>query len=465
MATAALTKTFGSASSASDRYKFTFSTWFKRGTAGDNDYLFGHQSSDGANDFAIRLDKDSGNSLLRVYDYQSSSYTIHKQTSRFFRDHSAWYHLVVKIDTTQSSASDRVKIYINGVEETSFSTSVDPNQNQSVYAFSNTGQPTVISGRYTNSLASGYYFDGSLTHTHCCIGYAYDASSFGETDTTSGIWKPKTAPSVTYGSNGFFLKFENSGAMGTDSSGNSNTFTINGTLTQNIDTPSNNFATLNGINAGGGNTTLSNGGLTYTRTDYSHNARSTLGFTKGKWYWEQKQSDNSTRIGLITSGFSNNLDTDSTDAYYGTYANGGVYILLSHSGTSWQSTNNDTSRSITTYTNAIGCSAGDILMGAVDADAGKLWIGVNGVWMNSGDPAAGSNNQITFTNSTPDELQVYAGFGTSSSRTVNFNFGSGFFGTTAVTSANADANGLGAFEYTVPSGYYAICTKNIKEFG
>ena len=104
-------------------------------------------------------------------------------------------------------------------------------------------------------------------------------------------------------------------------------------------------------------------------------------------------------------------------------------------------------------------------MGAVDADAGKLWIGVNGVWMNSGDPAAGSNNQITFTNSTPDELQVYAGFGTSSSRTVNFNFGSGFFGTTAVTSANADANGLGAFEYTVPSGYYAICTKNIKEFG
>jgi hypothetical protein len=139
--------------------------------------------------------------------------------------------------------------------------------------------------------------------------------------------------------------------------------------------------------------------------------------------------------------------------------------MNSASGTSWQTTNNDTSRSITTYTSAIGARAGDILMGAVDADAGKFWIGVNGTWMNSGDPAAGSNNQITFTNSTPDELQVYAGFGTSSSRTVNFNFGSGYFGTTAVTSANADANGFGAFEYAVPSGYYAICTKNIKEFG
>ena len=203
----------------------------------------------------------------------------------------------------------------------------------------------------------------------------------------------------------------------------------------------------------------------YSRTDYSHNARSTLGFTKGKWYWEQKQSDNSTRIGLITSGFSNNLDTDSTDAYYGTYANGGVYLMNSASGTSWQATNNDTSRSITTYTSAIGASAGDILMGAVDADAGKLWFGVNGTWMYSGNPAGGTNNQITFTNNSMDELQVYAGFGTSSSRTVNFNFGSGFFGTTAVASANADGNGLGSFEYAVPSGFYSICTKNIKEFG
>ena len=149
--------------------------------------------------------------------------------------------------------------------------------------------------------------------------------------------------------------------------------------------------------------------------------------------------------------------------------NGGVYLMNSASGTSWQSTNNDTSRSITTYSSAIGASAGDILMGAVDADAGKFWIGVNGTWMNSGDPAAGSNNQITFTNSTPDELQVYAGFGTSNSRTVNFNFGSGFFGTTAVTSNSGageqDDAGLGKFQYDVPAGFYSICTKNIKEFG
>ena len=236
-------------------------------------------------------------------------------------------------------------------------------------------------------------------------------------------------------------------------------------MTQNIDTPSNNFATLNPAFAGGGSTTLTNGALTYSLSNYSYNARSTLGFSKGKWYWEQKQSDTSTRIGLITSGYTNDLDTDNVNAYYGGSGGGGVYLLLSASGTSWQRTNNNTSRSVDTYTSASASSAGDILMGAVDADAGKLWIGVNGTWLNSGDPAAGSNNQITFSNSTGDELQVIAGFGTSNSRVSYYNFGSGYFGTTAVSSGNADGAGLGIFEYSVPSGFYSICTENIKNYG
>ena len=438
--------------------KFTISVWVKRAelsSSGMNAMCGSNSTGSHATQFFF--DGES----LRFFDNYSSTDLV---TNRKFRDTNAWYHVVAAIDTSQITAADRVKIYVNGTQETSFATSNYPTQNSGMILNIN-GYTFYVGTAETADGNKFGYFDGSMTHFHFSDGQAYAPTVFGETDSTSGIWKPKTAPSVTYGNNGFFLKFENSGNLDLDSSGNNLTFTTSGTLTQNVDTPSNVFATLNGINAGGGNTALSNGGLTYTRTDYNHNARSTLGFTKGKWYWEQKQSDNATRIGLITSGFSNNLDTDSTDAYYGTYANGGVYLMNSASGTSWQATNNDTSRSITTYTSAIGASAGDILMGAVDADAGKLWLGVNGTWMNSGDPAAGSNNQITFTNSTPDELQVYAGFGTSSSRTVNFNFGSGFFGTTAVTSANADANGLGAFEYTVPSGYYALCTKNIKEFG
>ena len=441
--------------SGSATTKFTLSMWIKRGST-DTGRMF--SATGGSGDVYFRF--NAGGVIEWSGHGSNASSAGYFLTNRLFRDFSSWYHFVIRFDSTQASASDRLRFYVNGTQEESFSTYTDVNQNatDNISLSSNT--------HYWGGAASSQYFDGMMTHLHYSNGYSYGPDTFGETDTTSGIWKPKTAPSLTYGSQGYFLKFENSGAMGTDSSGNSNTFTVaNGTLTQQSDTPSNVFAALNNANVGGGASTLTNSCLTYTRTDYSHNARSTLGFTKGKWYWEQKQSDNSTRIGLITSGFSNNLDTDSTDAYYGTYANGGVYNLLSNSGTSWQRTNNDTSRSVDTYTSAIGSSAGDILMGAVDADSGKLWIGVNGVWMNSGDPAAGSNNQITFTNSTPDELQVYAGFGTSSSRTSNFNFGSGFFGTTAVTSANADANGLGAFEYTVPSGYYAICTKNIKEFG
>ena len=449
MASANLSKT---PSSAGNRKKFNFSFWVK-GRDFVSDYMF--FSASGSTESSILFDASS---RLEYYEYNGSSKTTQVTTNRLFRDSAAWYHIVISVDTTQSTSSNRVKIYVNGTQETDLANSTYGAQDFDSL-FNNT------TAQYIGSNASGGNFEGYMAHIHFNDGYTYDSSSFGETDTTSGIWKPKTSPSVTYGSNGYFLKFDNSGAMGTDSSGNSNTYTVGGTMTQSPDTPSNNFATLNAVNPGGGATTLSNGNLTYTRTDYSHNARSTLGFTKGKWYWEQKQSDISTRIGLITSGFSNNLDTDSTDAYYGTYANGAVYILLSNNATNWQRTNNTTSRSIDTYTSAIASSAGDILMGAVDADAGKLWLGVNGTWMNSGDPAAGSNNQITFTNTTPDELQVYAGFGTSSSRTVNYNFGSGYFGTTAVASANADANGFGAFEYAVPSGYYAICTKNIKEFG
>jgi hypothetical protein len=453
MATTALTKTFGSASSASDRYKFTFSTWFKRGVAGDNDYLFGHQSSDGANDFAIRLDKDSGNPRLRVYDYQSSSYNLHKQTTRFFRDHSAWYHLVVKIDTTQLSASDRVKIYINGVEETSFSTSVDPSQNQSVYAFSNTGQPTVISGRYTNSLAAGYYFDGSLTHTHCCIGYAYDASDFGQTNATSGIWTPKTAPSVTYGSNGFFLKFENSGAMGTDSSGNSNTFTVNGTLTQNVDTPSNNFATLNPLSTHGNNTlTAGNTKISFTANTSYTNSIGNIGVNNGRWYAECKLAGVTTyypALGIASMG-------NATNRYYDPLYTGAH--LGADEGTAYFKHGNIQAAG-SNVGNYASFTTGDIIGMYLDLESATKTLKY---YKNDG--------LIVSINITPVDGQFYTfgATGTSSSDIADFNFGGGYFGTTAVASANADANGFGAFEYSPTlSGvnYYALCTKNIKEFG
>ena len=446
-----------SVTSATAIKKFTLSMWVKRSIITDSTGRRMFTANGGTGDVYFRFNNDdkiewSGHGS----NASSAGYFI---TTRLFRDPASWYHLVIKVDTTQGSSSDRLKFYVNGVEETSFSSQTLPDQDATDNIV-NTSMVHRIGG------ISGQYFDGLLTHVHFTQGYAYDASTFGEFDSTSGIWVPKTAPSVTYGTNGFFLKFENSGAMGTDSSGNSNTFsTTSGTLTQNVDSPDNNFTVLNAVNNGAAASTLTNGNLTYSLSNYSHNTRSTMALTSGKYYWEQKQSDINSRIGLCTSGFRNDLDTDSTDAIIGGTGNGGLFLVMSAAGTSWQMTNNNTSRSVTTYTNAIASGANDILMGAVDVDAGKLWIGVNGTWFNSGNPATAANPTLTFTNNGIDPLQVYAGFGTDSARVVHYNFGSGYFGTTAVASGNADGNNYGSMEYAVPSGFYTICSENIKEFG
>jgi len=454
MATAYLSRTAGTPTNSK---KNTLSVWVKRSAISTGTFFGG--GSDANNMTFINFDT---NERIFIQSSTSGSNTLVLTTNRKFRDPSAWMHVVVTTDTTLGTAGDRIKLYVNGVRETSFSTETQPSQNYDM-EWNKNGQ-TIEIGKYL--FQSGYsQFDGSMTHFHFTDGYAYDASTFGESDSTSGIWKPKTSPSVTYGTNGFFLKMENSGAMGTDSSGQSNTFTVNGTLTQNVDTPSNNFATLNGIHVGGGASTLSNGNTTYSLSNYSYNTRSTLGMPSGKFYWEQNQSGTNTRIGLITSGFTIDLDTDNANAYYGGSGGGGVYLLMSNTTTSWQYTNNDTSQNTGTYTTAIASGANDILMGAVDVDAGKLWIGVNGVWFNSGNPATGSNATLTFTNSSSDELQIFAGYGTSSARVSSFNFGNGFFGTTAVTSSNADAAGHGLMEYAVPTGYYTLCTKNLNTYG
>jgi hypothetical protein len=232
-----------------NRKTWTFSAWLKRtgsisGTNTQNILYAGVYS-------IIRFE----NERLEYLDYDGSS-TALKNTSALLRDTNAWYHIVVSVDFTQATADNRVKFYINGEQQTSFSTNNVKAQNYD----------------------TKYFIDGT----------AYDASTFGETDATTGIWKPKTEPVVTYGTNGFFLKFENSASFGTDSSGNANNFTVNGTMTQTIDTPSNVFATLNPlINVP--NQTYANGNTKCTDNDNAHKSNyATLGFSSGKYYWEAK---------------------------------------------------------------------------------------------------------------------------------------------------------------------------------
>ena len=452
MATSQLQKTF---SGASNRKTFTFSYWVKRGRISTGMY-FAHVGNQEANPQA-GIEFNATHDRIEFWNGGSggggSSFAM--STNRKFRDTSAWYHIVIAVDTTQSTEADRVKIYVNNEQITSFSSATYPSQNDDL-EWNSTQRHTI--GAYYNNQS---YFSGLVTHFHFTDGTAYTPSTFGETDSTSGIWKPKASPTgISYGTNGFFLKFENSSALGTDSSGNSNTFTVVGTPTQNVDTPSNNFATLNPLHSTGNSTlpALSNGNLTYTghsSTNYS-GTYSSMAASSGKWYAEFKCTGGAGAVDMMIGAGTGITNTTAPGAstndmvvfgYDGKYYAGGSGV--SWGGDSWVS--------------------GDIIGVAMDLDNNKLYVSKNGTWMNSGDPTSGSTGTGALTLAASTITEVYhfllGDYGGSGTPICESNFGSGYFGTTQVASANADANGHGAFEYAVPSGYYSLNTKNLKEFG
>ena len=431
--------------SGGNRKTFTFSAWIKRANLEDTTQtLLMAGDSDGNNNISVLHLKDN---KLEFYTWVSG-YQFQMTTNRLFRDTSAWYHIVVAVDTTQNTALDRVKFYVNGTQETSLANSSAPSQDYDTFI-----NHTVLHGVANYNAGSSQYFSGCMAHVHFTDGYAYDASTFGETDSTSGIWKPKTNPSVTYGTNGFFLKFENSGNLDLDSSGNNLTFTTSGTLTQNVDTPSNNFAILNPlIQSGVG--TLTNGNLTHSSTAGISHTISSFGITKGKWYAEAKYTGGGNYNGV---GFVSEPILPTTTAWYNSPYNATLtYTNVYNNGSG-----------LGTYATP---STNDIIGMAVDADNGFIYFSNNGTFGNSGVPTSGSTGTggiatSVFSGNTNTIFFASEQDATPGTRNAEWNFGSGFFGTTAVASANADANGFGAFEYAVPSGYYALCTKNIKEFG
>ena len=428
--------------------KHTISLWFKRSRVGFGDTFIMDGYQDANNRFKLAFDSSD---RLELYNTHGGSYKYNVRTNRLFRDTAAFYHLVVRIDTTQASASDRVRVYVNGTEEESFNTYTDATQDDANNVVNESGA-TISIGDYQGG-SNG--FGGLMTHFHFVDGTSYGPDTFGETDTTSGIWKPKTAPSVTYGNNGFFLKFENSGNMDLDSSGNNLSFTTSGTLTQNVDTPSNVFATLNDLqpNMVGVPT---NGNLTYANpSSGQRHIPSTLAVSSGKWYVEVKCNvvgGDYPQVGIF--------DTDvafDSETYIGSTANG---YGLSSTGHIWNS-NSQQVNTGTTWT------TGDILGIALDLTNDKIYWHKNGTYVSNG---TGTGNPSTGTNGysiTADKTWYFTNSsnGAGGSPSFSFNFGSGYFGTTQVSSSNADANGHGLMEYAVPTGFYTLNTKNIKEFG
>ena len=431
-----LNKTF---SGSGNRRTFTISFWLKIAESSSNaPYIYGVSTST-TNAISIYYNS-TGQLSMEAY---TGAWSLRLHTSALLRDTSAWYHICYAIDTTQGTDTNRVKLYINGVQQT-FSTS--PTQ---VYPSQNLDLPCNQSGNSTTINCQSYYnaeFMSAYYSEFCMIDGTQNAvTDFGEFDADSGIWKPIDVSGLTFGTNGFYLDFKNSGALGADVSGNTNNFTVNNltAIDQSTDTPTNNFATANPLLHGGTVATLSEGNLKLSTGASWKQGIPTIGVSSGKWYMEAKIGSMGQYYagGVIDSyeinswGASGSSYAGQTTLSIGYYNNGNKYI--GDSASSYGAS----------YT------TGDIISTAIDLDAGTPTV----TFYKNG-ASQGAVNLPTSSNSTGLWFfmpSLYSG-------TLELNFGSPPY---AISSGNTDGNGYGNFEYAVPSGYLSLCTANLSESG
>jgi len=441
-----LNKTFGT---ATNRKIFTISVWTKRSILGDpNIGATGKTMFSGgiANSAQTSLEFTNTNvfSFMDIASpYSAYNFIVRSsETNLALRDLSAWYHLVVAYDSTQATASNRLKLYLNGSQVTSFSATDYPTLNYEPYMNNN------IVHRIGNTMDNTFndrYYDGYLSEFNFIDGQALTPSSFGQTDPStpsSGIWIPK-AYTGSYGNNGFYQKYSNSAALGTDSSGNGNNFTVNNltSVDQSTDTCTNNFATLNPLDING--MTFTEGNLLGASVGATwKSSRGTIGMSQGKWYWEMKAT-------TATTAFDGQIGV-------------GLFSLAIASFGEWTTANpsviysaGDGSKWVNGVNSAYGATwtTGDIIGVAFDADNLTVTFYKNGASQGLITPGFSANTYAP-------EVAFYGRDGGTTSG--SFNFGSPAF---TIASGNADAEGFGNFEYAVPSGYFALCTKNLANFG
>ena len=432
------------ASSTGNRQIFTQSFWSKIADPTGTQTLAG--TFDDSNNFNYCY-LDGGN--LKLQWKASGSVTATLDTNRKLRDTNAFYNIVYAVDTTQSTASDRIKLYINGVQETSFSTATYPTLNRYTEVNANN-----ITHRIGSIDGSQQYFNGIMSYVAHIDGTQELPTIFGETDATTGEWKIKTSitPSVGWGTNGFLILKD--GNSLTDQSSNSNNFTLGGgTLTNTEDCPDNVFATMNPLDNYYPNYTFANGNTTVTTGGNYSYPQATIYVNTGKWYWECKVisktgGGDEYMIGIQGKSVTGTNSPAQSNNGYTIYATDGqVY--------GWGAT--------ASYGSAY--TAGDIIGVALDCTNNKIYWSKNGSWMGSGNPSTGSNGySINAANTTAQGgYSPVAGFYDSPNAVFSFNFGNGFFGTTAISSEGTNASGIGKFEYDVPTGYTALSTKGLNE--
>jgi len=413
-------------SSAGDRKTWTWSGWVKRGNLGSAQAFLGTYEGTGTVNTEFRF---NSNDTIDFVEHDGAV-QARLNTTQVFRDVSSWYHIVLVFDTSNTTSSDRVRLYVNGARITDFSIETYPAQD-----FTGCEVNTSVlhkMGRWYNI----NHLDGYLAEVNFIDGQALDPSDFGETG-DYGEWKP-IEYTGTYGTNGFYLDFGNSGSLGADSSGNSNNWTPNNLAAtdQMLDSPTNNFCTMN--SASPNTQTLSEGGLKSTGNT-GRSAVGTFPMISGKWYWEfyWTGGNNEVRIGLTddasNGGYGGGIHAYSWTGNVANYLSGG-------------NTNISCSPSIT---------QNSIIGFAWDADAGELKAFVNGTAINSG---AALLTGFTGYTMMPHGGQGAGGF------TIWYNFGqdSSFAGN-KTAQGNTDDNGIGDFYYEPPTGFNALCTQNLDD--
>ncbi len=430
-----------SSGTPSSRRIFTFSCWAKRGNLNSggsdpNKQLFSIWT-DTSNRMDLRF--QTGDTI----DFYHTSSLGRLTTNRLFRDPSSWYHVCLRVDTTQASSGNRYRLYVNGTQETSFSTETQPSQDADLGT--NFDNITVGDDAYGTS-----HFDGYLAEVCYCDGQSYAPTEFGEFDEDSPtIWKPKDVSGLTFGTNGFYLDFEDSANLGNDANGGTD-FTESGLAAtdQATDTPTNNFATLNPLEHSPNSIDFSEGNCVASGSsgDGGRFTAGTFAPASGKWWCEIKVTVGGSYpiIGIIdsTSNLKSqsvyfvNSDSGSNQSGFAVFSNDDVYHNNDSTWDQWQ-----------TY------ATNDIIGIGLDMDASTPTI----TFQKNG------GSEETFTTEVPNSgnynfpaLGLY-----SASAIAKVNFGG--CPPYTISSSVADGNGYGSFEYAPKTGYLSMCSKNIGE--
>ena len=435
-----------------DTQKHTISVWVKRTEITKTSFILGF-----ANIGRLRFESDN----KIEYQFRSGRKL---ETNRKFRDTSAWYHIVVVADSSLATSTDRMKLYINGVRETDLLTYIPQDQNQGSPAW---GVYNTYNYRIGYSGNAGENFNGYIADAYYINGQTLDPTDFGEFDEDSGIWKPK-AFTGTFGSLDNYLDFSNSSNLGEDANGGTDLSSNNITSAdQAVDTPTNNFAIISNAmrdNSELSYSTVSDGGTRFRTTSSQWvTSVSSIGVTKGKWYAE---------FNVIGSRPNNWFGIASMEQLNNNSGNSSTGSHLGESGKNWsigyyQANGKLDEQQNSGYTTTSGwggtVSQNQIVGVALDMDNHKLYMSVNNVYQNSGNPVTGAN-AITF-----DDTETVAiantgySLGSGNDTITGYNFGG--YRTGGLPDNATDENGYGAFRYAPPSGYYALCTKNLAEYG